>query len=126
MSIERDVIMRVIFMGFQTWGTVALDALLRSRHTVSLVITHPQSEHEYETIWNDSVKELASAHDIPVLECNYANSKNIGRAITEVRPDIIVMSDWRTWLSPSIYAIPNCGAINIHDALLPKYGGFAP
>lgn len=118
--------MRVIFMGFQTWGTAAFQALLKSRHEISLVITHCESKHEYETIWNDSVKQLALMHKIPVIECQYANNKEVCQAVAEVVPDIIVMSDWRTWLSPNIYSIPRYGAVNIHDALLPKYGGFAP
>lgn len=113
-------------MGFQTWGTASLDALLKSRHVVPLVITHPESKHEYETIWNDSVKALALSHNIPVIERQYANNKKIGQAISDVKPDMIVLSDWRTWLSPMIYSIPKYGAVNIHDALLPKYGGFAP
>jgi len=39
---------------------------------------------------------------------------------------MIVSSDWRTWIRPELLAIPRHGGINIHDALLPKYGGFAP
>jgi len=111
-------------MGFQTWGFVALEAILRSRHCVPLVFTHPESNHPYETIWNDSVKELALAHGIPVLERRSANAE--ARAVTDTQPDLIVLSDWRTWLSPQIYTISEFGGINVHDSLLPKYGGFAP
>ncbi|HEU0300248.1 MAG TPA: formyltransferase family protein, partial [Longimicrobium sp.] len=39
---------------------------------------------------------------------------------------VILSSDWRTWLDPRIYEIPPHGALNIHDALLPRYAGFAP
>ena len=60
--------MRIVFMGFQTWGYVALKALLGSKHCVPLVFTDPESCHPYETIWNDSVKEVwLQAHGIPVL-----------------------------------------------------------
>lgn len=116
--------MRIVFMGFQTWGYVALEAILRARHCVPLVFTHPDSSHPYETIWNDSVRELALTHGIPVLQRRSANAD--AKDITDARPDIIVLSNWRTWLSPQIYTIPEFGSINIHDSLLPKYGGFAP
>jgi methionyl-tRNA formyltransferase len=118
--------MRIVFMGFQTWGYVALKALLGSKHCVPLVFTHPESSHPYEAIWNDSVKELAQAHGIPIIEQRYANEESTARIIAEAKPDIIVLSDWRTWLSPQIYAIAEFGTINIHDSLLPKYGGFSP
>ncbi|MBE3142080.1 MAG: methionyl-tRNA formyltransferase [Thermoplasmata archaeon] len=118
--------MKVLFLGFQTWGQLTLDAIIKSRHIVPLVITHPQSDHIYETIWNDSVKELACSNGIPVIEKVYANDDETIKLMRNVAPDIIVSSNWRTWLSPEACSIPKFGSINIHDALLPKYGGFSP
>ena len=69
-----ETLSRIVFMAFQTWGYVALEAILRSRHCVPLVFTHPESSHPYETIWNDSVRELALTHGIPVLERRSANA----------------------------------------------------
>lgn len=118
--------MRVVFMGFQTWGHLTLKGLLESDHEVVLVITHPESNHVYETIWNDSVKALATENEIPVMERVYANDPESVEAVRQARADIIVSSDWRTWLSSEVLSIPRWGGINIHDALLPRYGGFAP
>lgn len=118
--------MKVLFMGFQTWGHLTLDAIIKSRHIVPLVITHPESDHVYETIWNDSVKELATSNGIPVIEKVYANDGETLKLMRSVTPDVILSSDWRTWLSPEACSIPKHGSINIHDALLPRYGGFAP
>jgi methionyl-tRNA formyltransferase len=103
-----------------------LEALLRSPHEVVFVITHPPSDHEYETIWNDSVQALASGHGLPVVVRTYANDAEIAELVDAHAPDILVSSDWRTWLAPVIYQRARHGAINIHDALLPRYGGFAP
>lgn len=118
--------MRVVFMGYQTWGHRVLAALLTSGHEVPLVITHPSSNHLYETIWNDSVVDLATEHGIPVLERKYANDEGVAAQLREIQPDLLVSSDWRTWVAPEIYALARYGAINVHDALLPRYGGFAP
>lgn len=118
--------MNVVFMGFQTWGTSSLAALLRSRHTVSLVITHPNSHHDYETIWCDSVKGLAESHGIPVFETRRVEDECWRGIIRDSCADLLVLSDWRTWVPPEIYRLPKYEAINIHDALLPRYGGFAP
>ncbi|MFF9150043.1 methionyl-tRNA formyltransferase [Streptomyces sp. NPDC014861] len=118
--------MRVVFMGYQTWGHRVLEALLESEHEVPLVITHPASNHAYETIWNDSVVALAERHGIPVLTRKYANDEEVAERLRELAPDLLVSSDWRSWVAPEIYALATYGAINIHDALLPRYGGFAP
>ncbi|SEH01217.1 methionyl-tRNA formyltransferase [Nonomuraea solani] len=118
--------MRLIFMGYQTWGHRVLEALLTSEHEVPLVITHPASDHAYESIWDDSVADLAAKHDIPVLERRYANDEEVAELLRELSPGLLVSSDWRTWVAPHIYGLAKHGAINIHDALLPRYGGFAP
>lgn len=113
-------------MGYQTWGRGVLEALLASRHEIPLVLTHPESDHAYESIWNDSVAELASDYDIPVLVRVYANDDQCRSIIASAEPDIIVSSNWRTWVSPEICQLARYGAINVHDGLLPRYGGFAP
>jgi methionyl-tRNA formyltransferase len=100
--------------------------LSNTRHTVPLVLTHPQSRDPYETIWNDSVRETAEKARIDVIECRYAKSSPVLEAIARVAPDVIVASNWRTILSSEVLSIPRLGGLNIHDALLPKYGGFAP
>jgi len=118
--------MRVVFMGYQTWGHRVLAALLESAHEVPLVITHPASDHAYETIWNDSVADLAEQHEIPTLVRKYANDEEVIDLLGGLKPDLLVSADWRTWVSPAVYRLARHGAINIHDAMLPKYGGFAP
>lgn len=118
--------MRIVFMGYQTWGYRVLEALLESRHEVPLVMTHPTSSHPYETIWDHSVDELAAARGIPCLVRMRVDDDEAYERIRHVSPDILVSSDWRTWVPPHVYGLARYGAINIHDALLPKYGGFAP
>lgn len=103
-----------------------VEALIGSDHEVPLVITHPASDHPYETIWNDSVAALAAAHGIPVIERAYANDSEVLSRVGGLAPDILVSSDWRTWVAPESYELARYGAINVHDALLPRYGGFAP
>lgn len=58
--------MRVAMFGYQTWGHKTLEALIKSPHEVVLVVTHPPSDQPYESIWADSVEDLARDHGIPV------------------------------------------------------------
>src|SRR4051812_33379239 len=102
--------MRVVFMGYQTWGHQVLAALLQSRHLVCLVVTHPKSTDEYETIWNDSVAQLAKDHNIPCVVCRRVGDEAHAR-IREVAPDILISSDWRTWIAPPVYQAAKHGAI---------------
>lgn len=118
--------MKVLFMGYQTWGHRVLEALIQSEHEIPLVITHPESAHAYESIWKDSVVDLAERHAIPIVVRKYANDDEMLNRVGELAPDILVSSNWRTWVAPKLYRLARYGAINIHDALLPRYGGFAP
>ena len=42
------------------------------------------------------------------------------------RFDVIVATNWLTWIPPRIFDLPRFGTLNVHDALLPAYAGFAP
>ncbi|WP_432160925.1 methionyl-tRNA formyltransferase [Streptomyces sp. NRRL F-5630] len=118
--------MRVVMLGYQTWGHRTLRALLDSGHEVALVVTHPRSEHAYEKIWDDNVAELAEKHGVPVLLRNRPDDEELLAAVREARPDIIVANNWRTWLPPELFDLPPHGTLNIHDSLLPAYAGFSP
>ncbi|MFF3500357.1 methionyl-tRNA formyltransferase [Streptomyces sp. NPDC003247] len=118
--------MRVVMLGYQTWGHRTLQALLDSRHEVVLVLTHPKSDHAYERIWGDNVAELAEKNDIPVLLRNRPDDPELLDAVRAARPDIIVANNWRTWLPPELFDLPPHGTLNIHDSLLPAYAGFSP
>jgi methionyl-tRNA formyltransferase len=117
--------MRVVMFGYQTWGHRTLQALLESSHQVVLVVTHPKSDHAYEKIWDDSVAELAEKHGVPV-EIRSRPDESLVERLREVEPDVIVATNWRTWIPPAIFRLPRLGTLNVHDSLLPAYAGFAP
>ncbi|MDE3739531.1 methionyl-tRNA formyltransferase [Metapseudomonas resinovorans] len=118
--------MRIVFFGFQRWGTETLEALLDSGHDIPLVVTHPPSRNPADNLWAASVADLAERWRIPLVECRYANAPELCARIAALQPDLLVLSNWRTWLSPKVCDLARHGGINLHDALLPRYGGFAP
>jgi methionyl-tRNA formyltransferase len=118
--------MRVVMFGYQTWGHRTLQALLDSPHDVVQVVTHPASDHAYEKIWDDSVAELAEKHGVPVLVRQRPGDDEMMAALRAADPDIIVATNWRTWIPPEIFRLPRLGTLNVHDSLLPAYAGFAP
>ncbi|WP_432906235.1 methionyl-tRNA formyltransferase [Micromonospora matsumotoense] len=117
--------MRVVMFGYQTWGHRTLQALLDSEHEVALVVTHPPSDHAYERIWSDSVADLAAAHGVPV-EVRDRPDDDLLVPLEKADPDVIVATNWRTWIPPQIFELPRLGTLNVHDSLLPAYAGFSP
>lgn len=118
--------MRVVMFGYQTWGHRTLQALLDSEHEVALVVTHPKSDHAYEKIWSDSVADLAAEHGVETLIRDRPDDDELVTRLKEADPDVIVATNWRTWIPPHIYNLPKHGTLNVHDSLLPAYAGFSP
>jgi methionyl-tRNA formyltransferase len=112
--------------GYQTWGHRTLRALLESEHEVVLAVTHPPSEHAYEKIWSDSVADLAEEHGVPVLLRNRPDDDALLTSLKEADADVIVATNWRTWIPPAVFTSSRLGTLNVHDSLLPAYAGFAP
>jgi methionyl-tRNA formyltransferase len=117
--------MRVVMLGYQTWGHRTLEALLASRHEVVLVVTHPPSDHAYESIWADSVEDLARDAGVDVHLAKRPDDALIAR-VAELAPDVMVANNWRTWLPPALFTLPTHGTLNLHDSLLPRFTGFSP
>jgi len=117
--------MRVVMFGYQTWGHRTLEALLKSGHSVVGVMTHPASDHAYETIWSDSVEELARDNQIPVHLARRPDD-DLRAQLAAWAPDIAVANNWRTWLPPEVFDLPRHGTLNLHDSLLPEFTGFSP
>ncbi|MGH4010788.1 MAG: methionyl-tRNA formyltransferase [Pseudonocardiaceae bacterium] len=118
--------MRVVTFGYMTWGRRTIESVLGAGHEIPLIVTHPDSDNPYEKIFNESVAEFAADHGIPLLVRNRAEDAEVREAITATGADVMVVSNWRTWLPPKIFSIPRLGTLNVHDALLPGYAGFAP
>ena len=118
--------MRVVMFGYQTWGHRTLQALLASEHEVALVVTHPASDHPYERIWSDSVADLAAEHGVEVIVRDRPGDAELLDRLKLADPDVIVATNWRTWIPPEIFELPRHGTLNVHDSLLPAYGGFSP
>jgi methionyl-tRNA formyltransferase len=118
--------MRVVMFGFQTWGHRTLQALLASEHEVVLVVTHPKGEGAYEKIWSDSVADLAESNGVEVVIRERPDDEELVQKLKEVDPDVIVATNWRTWIPPQVFNLPKHGTLNVHDSLLPKYAGFSP
>lgn len=117
--------MRIVFVGFQTWGLITLKAVLAAGHEVALVVTHPTPTEEYAQHFNESVAEFAEKRGVPVA-VGTTMTPDIVRRVEHLSPEVIVSSNWRRRLPPAFLRCAKYGGVNIHRSMLPRYAGVAP
>jgi UDP-4-amino-4-deoxy-L-arabinose formyltransferase/UDP-glucuronic acid dehydrogenase (UDP-4-keto-hexauronic acid decarboxylating) len=116
--------MKAVVLAYSNIGCVGMRALLRHGFEIVAVFTH--RDNPQETIWFDSVAELAATHSIPVFAPEDINHPMWVEKIRESRPDILFSFYYRQLIRTEILDIPKAGCLNLHGSLLPKYRGKAP
>ena len=115
---------KAVVFAYHNVGVRCLNVLLAHGVDVALVVTHRDSPKE--TIWFDSVAELAALHDIPVLTPDHPNTPEAIEQIRTLQPDFFFSFYYREMLKRELLEIPKRGALNMHGSLLPKYRGRVP
>lgn len=116
--------MRAVVFGYHDVGVRCLQVLLAQNIEVALVVTH--EDNPDESIWFESIAELARLHDIPVIQPIDPNAPEVVDAVAALRPDFIFSFYYRQMLKAELLALPKHGAYNMHGSLLPKYRGRVP
>jgi methionyl-tRNA formyltransferase len=120
---ERAVSGAVVF-AYHNVGVRCLSVLLAHGVDVKLVVTH--RDNPKETIWFDSVSELAALHGIPTITPDNPNTPEVIAQIRALQPDFFFSFYYREMLKRELLEIPKHGALNMHGSLLPKYRGRVP
>ena len=115
---------RAIVFAYHNVGVRCLSVLLAHGVDVACVVTH--ADNPTETIWFDSVAELAARHDIPVITPEDPNDPAVVAKLTALQPDFLFSFYYRLMLKAPLLALPRHGAWNMHGSLLPKYRGRVP
>lgn len=119
--------MRAVFMGTPEIAAEVLKCVLNSRHEVLAVVTQPDKPkgrgHEMAF---PPVKEVALAHEIPVLQPQKARDPEFLEELKNINPDIILVAAYGKLLPKEILELPKFGCINVRASLLPKYRGASP
>ncbi|NQU15132.1 MAG: bifunctional UDP-4-amino-4-deoxy-L-arabinose formyltransferase/UDP-glucuronic acid oxidase ArnA [Desulfobacteraceae bacterium] len=116
--------MKTIVLAYHNIGCVGIEALLRHGFEISAVFTH--KDDPQETIWFDSVAELAASCNIPVYAPDDINHPMWVHKIEELGPDIIFSFYYRNIVRAPILEVPPSGCLNLHGSLLPRYRGRCP
>lgn len=119
--------MRIVFMGTPEFAVPSLKALLSAGHEVAAVFTQPDKPQGRKMLLTPPpVKVLAAVENIPVFQPASLKGPEQAKAISELRPDAIVVAAYGKILPKAVLDIPKFGCINVHASLLPKYRGAAP
>ncbi len=120
--------MKIVFMGTPDFAATSLQALVEAGHQVGLVVTQPdRARNRGKKIQFSPVKELAVAHDIPVLQPEkIKDSPQTMEMIKAYRPDIIVVAAYGQIIPKELLELPPLGCINVHASLLPRLRGASP
>jgi methionyl-tRNA formyltransferase len=113
-----------VVFAYHNVGVRCLSVLLAHGVDVALVVTH--RDNPKETIWFDSVAELAALHDIAVITPDNPNTPEVIAKIRALQPDFFFSFYYREMLKRELLEIPKQGALNMHGSLLPKYRGRVP
>ena len=119
--------MRIVFAGTPALAVPTLEALIRSRNEVALVITQPdRPAGRGRKSHMPPVKEMALAKSVPVIQPESINRPDVLQQLRAIEPDAIIVIAYGKRLGRRVLALPQFGCLNIHFSLLPKYRGASP
>jgi len=118
---------RIVFAGTPALAVPALEALVRSRHEIVLVLTQPdRPAGRGRRRRMPPVKESALANGLPVIQPETINRADALQAISACAPAAVVVIAYGKRLGRRALELPRLGCFNVHFSLLPKYRGAAP
>ncbi|KRP44848.1 methionyl-tRNA formyltransferase [Pseudomonas poae] len=119
--------LRIVFAGTPEFAAEHLKALLASPHAIVAVYTQPdRPAGRGQKLMPSPVKQLALAHNIPVLQPPTLRNAEAQAELAALKPDLLVVVAYGLILPQAVLDIPRLGCINSHASLLPRWRGAAP
>ena len=119
--------MKVVYMGTPDFSVGALEAIIKSGHEVTAVVTQPDKpKGRSKELQISPVKACALKYNLPVFQPVKIKEAEAVAKLREFEADIFVVAAFGQILSKEILTMPKYGCINIHASLLPKYRGASP
>jgi methionyl-tRNA formyltransferase len=119
--------MRVVFIGTDDIGEIALRRLAESHHEIALVISQPdRPKGRGRKIEPGLVAAAANELGIPLIQPVSIKDEDARQRLTEASPDIIAVVSYGEYIPRKIFEAPKYGSINVHPSLLPRWRGASP
>jgi len=118
---------RVAFLGTPRIAVPALQSLVATGHTITLVITQPDRPlgRSAEPV-PPAVKQEAITRELRVAQPRAVRTIEFLDLVRSSRSDVLVVVAYGRILPASVLGVAAHGAINVHFSLLPRYRGAAP
>ncbi|MCK0154554.1 methionyl-tRNA formyltransferase [Alcanivorax sp. S6407] len=119
--------LRLAFAGTPDFAAASLQAVLDSDHEVVAVLTQPdRAAGRGKKVQMSPVKQLAQAHDIPVLQPENLKGEEIRQQLRDLDLDAFVVVAYGLIIPQAVLDIPRLACLNVHGSLLPRWRGAAP
>jgi len=119
--------LRIIYAGTPDFSVAGLSALIQSGHEVVGVYTQPDRPAGRGREPRPSpVKLKALENNIPVFQPESLKAVEEQQQLSQLEPDLMIVTAYGLLLPPAVLEIPRLGCINIHASLLPRWRGAAP
>ena len=120
--------MNLVFCGTPVFAVPTLERLVDAGFGVKLVVTQPdRASGRGMELAASPVKRSALEFDLPITQPDKIKNNDEFRAQLEnIAPDAIIVVGYGRIIPQWMLDLPNCGNINLHGSLLPKYRGAAP
>ena len=118
--------LRLVFMGTPDFAVGILDALQRSIHEITAVVTvADKAAGRGQKLKESAVKIYAQANNLTILQPEKLKDEHFLAQLKELQVDLFVVVAFRM-LPEEVWKMPAFGTINLHASLLPNYRGAAP
>jgi methionyl-tRNA formyltransferase len=118
--------MRVAFAGTPEFAVPALQALMRSAHTLVGVLTQPDRPRGRGRRVTPSPVKVAAGTSVPVDQPASLKAPTDRAPLAAWHPDVLVVVAYGMLLPKAVLEIPPLGCVNLHPSLLPRWRGAAP
>jgi methionyl-tRNA formyltransferase len=119
--------LRVVFMGTPEFAIFPLEHLILNKYQVMAVYTQPDKPAgRGRSLVASPLKRAALAWKLPVVQPVSIKGDEVVEELAEFRPDVIVVAAFGQMLPQAVLDISDCGCINIHPSLLPRFRGASP
>ncbi|HEV2607030.1 MAG TPA: methionyl-tRNA formyltransferase [Xanthomonadaceae bacterium] len=118
--------MRIVFAGTPEFALPSLRAAARAGEIVAVYTQPDRPAGRGRQLALSPVKQAALNKGWPVHQPTTLKTVGARQALSELKPDLLVVVAYGLILPPKILAIPRHGCWNVHASLLPRWRGAAP
>ena len=119
--------MKILFFGTAKFAVPVLNAILKTNHEISGVVTRPDRPGGRGRMLAPSpAKAAALEKGIACYQPEDLKETVFLNRVEECKPDIFIVVSYGNILHPGLLAVPRLCPLNIHASLLPKYRGASP